>query len=114
MSDCSIEGFWKRLFFQLSGKESLKQFCGRLGFSYQSLTNQKCQGRYPSIQFIMQASNDLGVSVDWLLFGKNRIVNLDNPESLRFKLKKEITKQVLSSDSEELLKALQVILNKNK
>ncbi|MCR5760835.1 MAG: hypothetical protein K6F82_02370, partial [Sphaerochaetaceae bacterium] len=55
--------------------KSLKGLCIENSIPYQTLVNQRAQGRYPNTEVLMMMSDYLSVSVDWLLFGTQ-----SNPE----------------------------------
>ena len=70
----NIDEFWLRLEqVQLSsGKITLQALCQSVNTPYQTVINQKCQHRYPSVSVLVKFSNALHVSPDWLLFGSER------------------------------------------
>ncbi len=62
--------FWGRLDASLKrNKKSIRSLCKETQVPYQTIVNQRGQGRYPSVEVIIKFSQALDVSADWLLFG---------------------------------------------
>lgn len=62
--------FWfnvKTAFSELRTKQSFKEFCTKNNICYQTLLNQKCQNRYPSVEYLIRLSKGLKVSLDSLI-----------------------------------------------
>ena len=96
--------FWARLESaqQDYGKITLQGLCRLINAPYQTLINQKCQGRYPSIPILMKLARTLNVSTDWLLYGVEQAT----------KAKVESLVKKVRSASPEQLAALDVFLKK--
>jgi len=75
--------FWERLEIAQIEYErmTLQSLCRMCGIPYQTVINQKCQKRYPSVDTIMKFAKILNCSVDWLLFGSEQI-NEERVENL--------------------------------
>ena len=70
MTDTS--DFWLRLELVLikSKIRSLREVCKKVGIPYQTVVNQRCEGRYPSIEVAAKIASGVDCSLDWLVFGK--------------------------------------------
>lgn len=70
MTDTS--DFWLRLELVLikSKIRSLREVCKKVGIPYQTVVNQRCEGRYPSIEVAAKIASEVDCSLDWLVFGK--------------------------------------------
>jgi len=65
-----VSDFWQRLDLALViGRKSLKDVCGAAGIAYQTMINQKCLKKYPSVITLIKLSGELGCSLDWLVLG---------------------------------------------
>lgn len=71
MGMTDVSEFWLRLELAIikNKKRSLKEFSNLVGVPYQTLVNQRSQGRYPSIEVLAKMAKELGCSIDWLFFG---------------------------------------------
>ena len=72
MTEQDTRQFWTRLRKQQikTGIKNLKKICAKEGISYQTLINQKCTNRYPSVPIIVTLARELNCSIDWLLTGQ--------------------------------------------
>lgn len=63
--------FWGRVeqAQQLCGKTSLKDICRHLSIPYQTLANQKTSARLPALIVAVSLAEELGTTVEWLLYG---------------------------------------------
>jgi len=70
MTDTS--DFWLRLELVLIKNRirSLREVCNMVGVPYQTLVNQRCEGRYPSIEVVSKIAREIDCSLDWLVLGK--------------------------------------------
>lgn len=66
--------FWGRV--EIAQKEagitSFKSLCKNAGLLYNSIMNNRSQGKLPEITSIASMAKELGTSIDWLIFGENR------------------------------------------
>ena len=92
--------FWERLeIAQIEyGRMTLQDLCRICDVPYQTVINQKCQKRYPTVPTIMKFSQLLNCSVDWLLFGSDSI-SLERIENLVEKVRGASTDQVTALES---------------
>ena len=72
LSEQDAKSFWTRLRKQQikEGVRNLKKICAKEGLSYQTLINQKCTNRYPTVPIIVVLAKELNCSIDWLLTGE--------------------------------------------
>ena len=91
--------FWARLESAQAdyGKVTLQGLCRLIEAPYQTLINQKCQGRYPSIPVLMKLASTLNVSTDWLLFGVEKATK-QKVESLVKKIRNASPEQIAALD----------------
>jgi hypothetical protein len=96
--------FWERLEAAQEeyGRVTLQGLCRLIDAPYQTLINQKCQCRYPSIPTLMKLATTLNVSTDWLLFGVEKLS----------KQKIETLVNKVRNASPEQLAALDIFLKK--
>lgn len=50
-------------------KDSLKEVCSEASVVYQTLVNQKCEKRYPTVPVIIRLCRVLECPLDWLILG---------------------------------------------
>ena len=94
--------FWNRVDEILVKKsESLVGISRKIGVAYQTLINQKCQDRYPSIPVAMRIADELGCTLNYLLTGEEIKPVSDTV--------KKIVERLLKSNTNEL-EALGTIL----
>lgn len=112
MSDRSVNAFWNRLerSRKAQGNISLKELCSKVGIPYQTIVNQKSEGRYPTISMLMPLASELKCSVDWLLFGRTARCGKITEETTALSRKREILNAVLMTDSDETLSAIELTL----
>ncbi len=112
LTEGNVTAFWYRLDQTLknSARKNLKALCASIGIPYQTLINQKSQGRYPTVPMIMTLASEFSCSVDWLLFGEDRGLTQSLDEHAGLVRRKEIINVVLMSDSNELLSSLEHLL----
>ncbi len=93
--DKNVADFWERLeLAQLkANKITLQNLCKSLGIPYQTIINQKCQNRYPSVTTLLKFADALHTSVDWLLVGTEKTTTA-RLETLVAKLKTATTDQI--------------------
>lgn len=72
MDKSKVSDFWLRLELVLIKNKirSLRQVCKKAGIPYQTLVNQRCVGRYPSVDATARIASEIDCSLDWLVFGK--------------------------------------------
>ena len=73
MTEQDVRLFWERLRIQQikKGVRNLKKICAKEGISYQTLINQKCTNRFPTVPIIVALAKELNCSIDWLLTGES-------------------------------------------
>ena len=98
--DVNAEVFWDRLeIAQIEyGRMTLQGLCRVCGIPYQTVINQKCQKRYPSVVAIMKFSKMLNCSIDWLLFGSEK-ANEERVEKLVKKVREASSDQVAALET---------------
>ncbi len=75
MDNNNVSDFWKRLEEKQRGrgkKKSLRAICENTGIPYQTVVNQKCDNRFPTVSVIVALAEELDCSIDWLLTGSER------------------------------------------
>ena len=77
MEDKEVLDFWIRLDMALkfSKKGTLKDVCREAGVPYQTVVNQKCQKKYPSVKALMKLCKILNCQLDWLVMGVEESAN---------------------------------------
>lgn len=101
----SIDDFWLRLeqVQLMAGRMTLQTLCENVQTPYQTVINQKCQHRYPSVSVLVKFAVALHVSLDWLLFGTEK------PDSDRVQ---KLIDKIRSSSSEEI-SAIETLIMKH-
>ena len=71
MDKIEVSDFWLRLDLavKMRKKDSLKEVCSEAGVVYQTLVNQKCEKRYPTVPVIIRLCRVLECQLDWLILG---------------------------------------------
>lgn len=108
MNEESAMNFWGRIeqAQQLEGR-SLKAICRETGISYQTIMNEKTYARLPSLEVASKLASELHCSIDWLMFGENMSVTIDNESQVVRQIlsdprKKAIVEKVASSNQSAL------------
>lgn len=111
MSEISVEAFWERLeqTMKVSGESSMRNFCAKVGLPYQTLLNQRSQGRYPATSMMIELASGLGCSIDWLVFGDEARGRNSGEEYIALERKKDIISRIVMSESSDLLDSLEYI-----
>ena len=65
--------FWGNLDEARRGRASLKEICTRLGIAYQRIADQRSECRLPKLEDAYCLANELGVSIEFLLTGKDQL-----------------------------------------
>ena len=96
--DSNAKEFWQRLEeAQIrTGKTNLQALCRLMDIPYQTVINQKCQGRYPSIPTIISLAKILHCSIDWLLMGSEAEATLRRIQKIVRKIEKITPDQLLA------------------
>ena len=111
MSEKSVDAFWSRLDQSLknAGEVSMRNFCARVGLPYQTLLNQRSQGRYPTTAMVVLLASGLKCSIDWLLFGDEARNRSNSAEAVALERKKDIISRIVVSESTDLLDSIEYI-----
>ena len=96
MDNNNVSDFWQRLNIALAScnKTSLKEVCMTAGVAYQTLLNQKCQNRFPSVPVIAALAKELDCTIDWLLTGKEYKERMQNYYSAKIQSAIDILQQL--------------------
>lgn len=64
--------FWGRV--EIAQKEAgiptFKSLCENAGVIYHTIMNNRSQNRIPELESVVSIANELGTSIDWLIFGE--------------------------------------------
>ena len=100
--------FWGRVeqAQQLENK-SLKAICRATDISYKTLSNQKSYARLPSLAVAAKLAAELHCSLDWLMFGDDRLVFIEDEKQMMRQVlydprKKAIVEKLASSNQSAL------------
>ncbi|MCR4676802.1 MAG: helix-turn-helix domain containing protein [Sphaerochaetaceae bacterium] len=55
--------------------KSIRNLSNETGIPYQTIVNQRTQGRYPTVEMLYKIAKVMNVSLDWLLLGKERKID---------------------------------------
>lgn len=96
--ESNAKEFWQRLedAQRRTGKTNLQALCRIMDIPYQTVINQKCQGRYPSIPVIISLAKMLHCSIDWLLMGSEAEATLRRIQKVVRKIEKITPDQLIA------------------
>lgn len=96
--ETNARDFWSRLEEAQSrtGKTNLQALCRLVNIPYQTVINQKCQGRYPSVTNIIAFASVLNCSIDWLVLGPGEEASLKRIDALVNKIRNASSDQIIA------------------
>ena len=108
--------FWGRteIAQKAEDKNNLKTVCTSIGVPYQTIINQKSSARLPSLEVASKLADELHCSLDWLMFGSDKRVTIENEQQFIRQImgdarKRAIIEKVANLNQSELF-AIEVFL----